>query len=317
MPTILRITRPFLFTFHLLLFTVFAFPASAQNIGTNTSPTSHTRPLTPPPVNYGSLPLPPTVAANATVVKLAGNFAFTEGAACAPNGDPYFVDQPNNRIMHWSVADNKLLTFLQPSGYSNGEYFDAKGNLISCADENNQLWSIAPDGSHTILVTNYHGLRLNGPNDVWIRPDGGMYLTDPFYKRTWWDHTAQPQDREEVYFLAPDHVTLTRVTDDLVKPNGIIGAPDGKTLYVGDIKAGHTFAYDIQPDGSLLNKRLVCNYGSDGMTLDNQGNLGLIPMPEAPANLCFAGKNHSTLYICARTGFYTIPTNVQGANPAK
>jgi len=294
--------------------------------------------MTPPRVNYGSLPLPPTIAANATVQKLAGDFIFTEGAACAPNGDVYFVDQDNNRIMHWSVADKKLSTFLQPSGYSNGEYFDAKGNLVACADEKNQLWSIAPDGTHTVLVTDYHGLRLNGPNDVWIRPDGGMYLTDPFYKRKWWDHTAQPQDKREVYYLSPDKV-LTRVTDDgYNQPNGIIGTPDGKTLYVSDISGGKTYAYDIQPDGSLKNKTTVCNFGSDGMTLDNQGHLwmstpraggvlvvdiktgqpiGLIPVPEAPANMCFAGPNHSTLYICARKGFYCVETNVKGANPAK
>jgi gluconolactonase len=297
--------------------------------------------MTPPPVNYGRPALPPTIAANATVEKLAGDFKFTEGATCAPNGDVFFVDQDNNRIMHWSVADKKLSTFLQPSGYANGQYFDAKGNLVSCADEKNQLWSITPDGNHTVLITDYQGKRLNGPNDVWIRPDGGMYLTDPFYKRTWWDHTEQPQDVHAVYFFSPDHKTLTRVITNYKQPNGIVGTPDGKTLFVSDISGRKTFAYDIQPDGSLLDERLVCNVGSDGMTLDNKGNLylssglgrgnpgvtvvdsktgqtiGFIPVPEQPANMCFAGPGHSTLYMTARTGFYAIPTLVQGANPAK
>ena len=122
-------------------------------------------------------------------------------------------------------------------------------------------------------------------------------------------------------------------------PNGIIGTPDGKTLYVADIDGQKTYGFDIQPDGTLTHRRLICNLGSDGMTIDNQGHLyksanirvnwvaieeeatgkmiGFIPLPQQPANMCFGGKNHDTLYIAARTGFYSIPTKVKGGNPAK
>jgi hypothetical protein len=93
--------------------------------------------------------------------------------------------------------------------------FDANGNLIACADEHNQLWSIAPDKTVTVLVTNYQGKYMNGPNDVWIAPNGAMYLTDPFYKRTWWDHTTMALTNQEVFYLSPDRKNLTRVTDDL------------------------------------------------------------------------------------------------------
>ena len=148
----------------------------------------------------------------------------------------------------------KLSTFLQPSGYANGMYFDAKGNLIACADEHNQLWSIAPDKTVTVLVTNFQGKYLNGPNDVWVAPNGGMFITDPFYKRTWWDHTTMALTNEEVFYLSPDRKNLTQVTDDLKKPNGITGTPDGKKLFVSDIGAGQTWSYDIQPDGTLTNK---------------------------------------------------------------
>src|ERR1700691_4607067 len=78
--------------------------------------------------------MPDTVAPGATLQKLSSEFAFTEGPSCDTNGNVFFVDQPNNRIMEWSV-DGKLSTFLQPSGHANGENFDANGNLISCADE--------------------------------------------------------------------------------------------------------------------------------------------------------------------------------------
>jgi gluconolactonase len=281
------------------------------------------------------------IAPGAKLQKLAGDFLFTEGPTCDQTGNVFFVDQPNNRIMEWSV-DGKLSTFLQPSGHANGMCFDAHGNLIACADEHNELWSIAPDKQVTILVTNYQGKYLNGPNDVWVAPNGALYLTDPFYKRTWWDHGNMALTNEEVYCLSPDREKLTRVTDDLKKPNGITGTPDGKTLFVADIGARQTWRYDIQPDGSLTNKTLFCKIGSDGMTIDEQGDLYLcgttmtdgmngvtvfdkagrqiehIDVPEKwSANVCFGGKDRKTLFITASTSLYSIRMTVKGANPAK
>ena len=274
------------------------------------------------------------VAPAATLQKLAGGFAFTEGATCDKNGNVFFVDQPNDRIMEWS-ADGKLSTFMQPSGYANGMYFDANGNLIACADEHNQLWSIAPDKTVTVLVTNYQGKYLNGPNDVWVAPNGGMFITDPFYKRTWWDHTTMALPSQEVFYLAPDRKTLTQVTEDLKQPNGITGTPDGKRLYVSDIAAGHTWRYDIQPDGTLANKTHFCPLGSDGMTIDAAGNLYLTGhgvtvfdssgkqidhiavADDWTANVCFSGPDRKTLFITASKSFYSIRVLVAGANPAK
>ena len=274
------------------------------------------------------------IAPGAKLEKLGGDFKFTEGPTCDKDGNVFFTDQPNNRIMKWSV-DGKLSTFLQPAGRANGMFFDAKGNLIACADEQTELWSITPDGKHTVLAKEFAGKALNGPNDVWVRADGSLYFTDPFYKRPWWDYDQPPQGTEQVYFLSADRKTLKRVTTDLVQPNGIIGAPDGKTLFVADIKAGKTYAYDIQPDGSLTNKRLRCKLGSDGMTLDTEGNLYLtgngvtvfdkdgqqiahIAVPESwTANVSFSGKDHQTLFITASKGIYAIKLRVQGANAAK
>jgi gluconolactonase len=274
------------------------------------------------------------VVPGAKLEKLAGDFAFTEGPTGDKNGNLFFVDQPNNRIMEWS-ADGKLSTFLQPSGYANGMMFDAQGNLIACADEHNQLWAIAPDKTVTVLVTNFEGKYLNGPNDVWVAPNGAMYLSDPFYKRKWWDHTTMALTNEEVFCLSPDRKNLLMVTDDLKKPNGITGPPDGKNLFVSDIRAGQTWRYDISPDGSLTNKTFFCALGSDGMTIDTDGNLYLtghgvtvfdkagkqidhIDVPENwTANVSFGGKDHQTLFITASKSLYSIHLNVKGANPAK
>lgn len=275
------------------------------------------------------------VAPGAKLQKLAGGFKFTEGATCDSRGNVFFVDQPNNRILKWDVEQSKLSTFMDPAGRANGMCFDATGNLIACADETNALWSITPDKQVTVLAFSYQGKPLNGPNDVWVHPKGPLYITDPYYQRTWWTHTKPPQDSEQVYRLTADHKTLTRVTDDLVKPNGITGTPDGRMLYVADIGDQKTYAYDIQKDGTLAGKRLFCELGSDGMTLDTEGNVYLtgrgviifdktgqrietIPVPERwVGNLCFGGKDRQTLYIAASEGFYSIRMRTKGANPAK
>ena len=274
------------------------------------------------------------IAPGAELEKLAGDFLFTEGPTCDKNGDVFFVDQPNNRIMEWSV-DGKLSTFMQPSGYANGMCFDANGNLIACADEHNELWSIAPDKTKTVLVKDFQGKYLNGPNDVWVAPNGALYITDPFYKRKWWDHSTMALTNEEVFYLSPGRKNLMRVTDDLTKPNGITGTPDGKTLYVADIGAGQTWRYDILADGSLTNKTLFCAKGSDGMTIDEKGDIYIcgrgvtvfdrtgkqiehIDVHEPwTANVSFGGKDHKTLFITASKSFYSIQMSVRGANPAK
>ena len=282
----------------------------------------------PAPADAGVL------APGATLQKLAGGFEFTEGPTSDRAGNVYFTDQPNDRILKWTV-DGVLSTFLQPAGRANGMYFDAAGNLLVCADERTELWSIAPDGTRTVLASRYDGKPLNGPNDVWARPGGGLYFTDPFYKRPWWDYADRPQDGQHVYFLSADRKTLTRVATDLVQPNGIIGSPDGKTLFVADIGARKTWAFDIQPDGALANKRLRCEAGSDGMTLDEDGNLYLtgrgvavfdrdgrkiqqIDVPEPwTANVSFGGPDHRTLFVTASKGLYAIRLRVRGANAAK
>jgi len=278
---------------------------------------------------------PRVVTSGATLEKLAGGFDFTEGPTCDADGNLFFTDQPNNRIMKWSV-DGRLSTFLQPAGRANGMCFDRGGHLIACADERNELWSIAPDGTVSVLAGEYVGKRLNGPNDVWVRPDGAIYFTDPFYERSWWTHDTMPQDGQHVYFLSADRRKLVRVIDDLVKPNGIIGTPDGKTLYVADISAGRTYRYGIAPDGSLAAKTLAVDQGSDGMTLDDEGNLYLtgegvgifdqagrqierilVPDERWTANVSFGGKGRQMLFITASTGLYAVATRVTGANVSK
>ena len=281
----------------------------------------------PPPARAADSGL---LAPGATVQKVSSAFEFTEGPAVDRHGDVYFTDQPNDRIMKWNGADGSISTFLHPAGRANGMYFDRRGNLIACADEKNQLWSITPSGKITVLVKDYQGKLLNGPNDVWVRPDNALYFTDPLYKRPYWNRGPTEQSGEHVYFLSSDRQTCLRVADDLKQPNGIIGTPDGKILYVSDIGAGKTYAYEILKDGHLEHKRLFCELGSDGMTIDQRGDVYLtgkgvtifdpkgakiehIDIAEPwTANVCFGGRDRQTLFITASKSVYTVRMQVKG-----
>ncbi|CAN5448897.1 SMP-30/gluconolactonase/LRE family protein [soil metagenome] len=274
----------------------------------------------------------PVIADGAELQKLAGDYAFTEGPATDAKGDVYFTDQPNDRIVKWSAADGSVADWMKPAGRSNGLYFDAEWNLLACADEKNQLWSIAPDKSVTVLVEDLDGKLLNGPNDLWVHPGGAIYFTDPLYKRGYWERDGESQlDGRHVYLLKSPGAAPVAVATDLKQPNGIIGTPDGKTLYVADPGAKKTYAYDIAEDGKLGNKRLFCESGSDGMTLDAEGNVYLtsggvivfdksgkkieqIDLPDGGAtNVTFAGPDRMLLFITARKSNFGLDMKVAGA----
>lgn len=270
-------------------------------------------------------------APGARLQLLSSQFAFTEGAAVDKAGNVFFTDQPNDKIWKYST-DGKLTVFLDKTGRSNGMYFDKNDHLIACADEKNELWSIDKKGTATVLVKDFNGYRLNGPNDLWIDPKGGFYMTDPYYQRDYWDRTKPTAGLggQHVYYLHPDKKTITIADSNVVQPNGITGTPDGKQLYVVDIGAGLIYRYDIKKDGSLSNRQLFVKHLADGITLDNRGNLycagnGVtvfnktgnqlthIEVPEQwTANLCFGGKSKNLLFITASKSLYVIPTLVKG-----
>jgi gluconolactonase len=256
-------------------------------------------------------------------------FSFTEGAAVDRAGNIFFTDQPNDKIWEYTL-DGELVLFMDSAGRSNGMYFDPGGRLVTCADEEEQLWSIGPDRRVKVLLRDVGGHRLNGPNDLWIDARGGIYFTDPYYQRPYWTRARPDLDGEKVYYLVRGGKQPVVAAADVKKPNGIVGTPDGKTLYVSDIGDGKTYAYVIGPGGRLSDRRLFCVQGSDGMTLDERGNVYLtgdgvtvydpggkkiahIPVPEKwTANLCFGGRDRKTLFITASEGVYVLRMRVKG-----
>jgi gluconolactonase len=269
------------------------------------------------------------IADGAKLQLVSDQFSFTEGPAVDKKGNVFFTDQPNDKIWKWDT-DGKLTVFLEKSGRSNGLYFDKKGNLLACADENNQLWSISPDKKITVLVKDLKGRKLNGPNDLWADGKGGIYITDPYYQRPYWTRQSPDLEEQKVYYLPKGKKELVAVAAGFKRPNGIVGTPDGKYLYVADIGDSRTYKFVIQKDGALTGRQLFTEQGSDGMTLDNKGNVYLtgdgvtvydpqgkrtehISVPAKwTANVCFGGKKRNKLFITASEAVYLLDMKVKG-----
>jgi sugar lactone lactonase YvrE len=273
-------------------------------------------------------------ATGASLAQLVSGLNFTESPAADSAGNLCFSDLPSSTIYQWSVS-NQLAVLLTNSGAANGLAFDGHGNLIACAGESGAIVSLSPSGSVSLLASNYAGLRFNEPNDLWVDPTGGVYFTDPVYF-----HHAVVQGGEHVYYLSADRSAVVRVVTDMIRPNGLVGTPDGKLLYLADWGASNVFRYAINADGTLTNKTLFAKVRCDGMTLDAEGNLYLcenavlvyssggsllekISVPERPTNVEFGGSDRKTLFITTDGGsLFALRMRVQGttassaANPA-
>ena len=293
-------------------------------------------------------------SAHGELTPIKNGFGFTEGPAVDKDGNVFFTDQPNDRIYKWSAKKGRVSLFLEGTGRSNGMAFDEDGNLIACADLHGELWKIFPDGSHEVLVDNYNGKLLNGPNDVWINPKtGGIYITDPIFPRDYWEegdprkqpwepsHSEQAETGKggHVYYLAPGASELVRVTtmpewNADSWPNGVVGSPDGKKLYVNQWHydgTGGVFEFDINRNGTLSNLQDFVpglNF-CDGMSMDDEGNVYVssggikvydpngnnimnINMPDGATNNVFAGENNKELFITSVPFVSSIKLNVKG-----
>lgn len=267
---------------------------------------------------------PGVLKPGAKLTKLADGFRFTEGPAADGEGNVLFTDIPAHRIHKWWPG-GKVSVFRENSGRANGLAFDKRGNLLVCEGGNGRVVAIDAKGKVAVVAEKYEGKRFNQPNDLWIAPDGGVYFSDPIYGRA-----EKPQGGEHVYYVTPDRKKVIRVIDDMVRPNGLVGTRDGRTLYVADHGAGKTWRYAVNADGTLADKKLFAETGSDGMALDAAGNvyitaaavlvfspagkpIGRIDVPQRPSNVCFGGQAGTTLFITARSGLYAVtPPEAKG-----
>ena len=260
-------------------------------------------------------------------VLLSDKFSFTEGPSADSKGNVYFTDQPNDKIYIWEWKTNNIKLFLDKTGRANGTFIDKEDHLLTCSDEKGGIWRISPDKSIQVLTQNFEGKRLNGPNDLWQDEWGGVYFTDPLYERDYWENFKIEIPERNLYYRNKEG-KISKL-ESFIQPNGIIGSTKLNKLYVSDIDAGKTYEYEILGEGRLASKKLFCEMGSDGMTLDKEGNLYLtgkgvtvfnkkgekikhINIPENwTSNVTFGGKNNDILFITASKSVYILQTKTR------
>lgn len=276
------------------------------------------------------------IAKDAAVERIGSGFVFTEGPVWnAAHGCLHFSDIPANVIHQWQ-PDVGLSVFRTPSGKSNGLTRDRERRLIVCEHAGRRVSRVEDDGRTTTIASHYKGRRLNSPNDVVVKSNGDIYFTDPPYglNPTFGVAESPELDFAGVYRVTPDGNDIAVVADDCT-PNGLAFSPDEKRLYVADTEANRMLIYDVEPAGSLSGGRLFARIpGSclapDGIKVDREGHvlvtgaggvwvfdrdgvrLGIIPVPELPANLAWGDADWSALYITARTSVYRVQTNTMG-----
>ena len=260
---------------------------------------------------------------NAMLHQIVQGLSFAEGPAADQNGMLYFSDIVQNRIYQWSETNGAVI-FKENTEGINGLFFDQAGNLYACQGKKGQLIMMDSQGNSHVLADQYNGHPFNEPNDLWIDPKGGIYFSDPIYIG------SGVQEGEHVYYLSPKQDQIICVINDMVRPNGIIGTGDGQNLFVADHGAEQIFQYHIEQNGSLSNKTLFVSKSSDGMTIDEKGNVYLtngktvlvysssgqlietLSVPEETTNVCFGGNNRQTLFVTTKSSVYAIQMNVKG-----
>jgi gluconolactonase len=304
------------------------------------------------------------IPAGAHIERIADGFGFVEGPVWIHTTKPgylLFSDIPANVIHKWT-PNGKVSVFLEKSGFtgsdpgdagyqmsnghttvtlygSNGITLDKQGRVTFCTHGDRDVVRLEKNGKRTVLADRYEGKRLNSPNDLVYKSDGSLYFTDPpFGLRKLADDPKKELPFAGVYLLAKGKLQL--VNKDFPSPNGLAFSPDEKYLYVDDSFTKTYWRFDVQPDGTLTNKKLLMDASSskedgvpDGMKVDQKGNiyaagpggvwvfspegkhLGTIKPPENPANLAWGDTDAKTLYFTAVTGLYRLRVNVPGIRP--
>ena len=267
---------------------------------------------------------------------VATGFEFTEGPLWHPDGYLLFVDIRTS-IIYRVTPGSSAEVYRDNSGGSNGLTFDLEGRLIMCEGDGRRISRREADGSITNLADRWEGKRIHRPNDVVCKSDGSLYFTNPSGR-------IDPADREidfaGVHRIMPDG-TVTAAVTDTEYPNGLAFSPDESVLYVANTRESmHINAYDVDSDGVCSNGRVFADMSSDepdgvpdGMKVDSAGRvyctgpggcwvfdaggqgLGIIRLPEIPANCAWGGPDNQTMYFTARTSVYSLRMKTPGISP--
>jgi gluconolactonase len=284
------------------------------------------------------------VKVTAKVEKLYEGCRWAEGPAYFPaHRSVVWSDIPNDRMLRWDETTGQTGIFRYPAGYSNGNFVDREGRLVTCEHGQRRVTRTEHDGTITVIADRFEGKRFNSPNDLVVKSDGSIWFTDPAYGIDS-DYEGHKGESEigacHVYRVDPSG-EVRIVADDFVRPNGLAFSPDETRLYIADtgvshVKDGpkHIRVFDVSADGKLSGGEVlaVCtNAVFDGFRFDDEGRLwtsagdgvhcydqagtllGKVLVPERVANVVFGGAKRNRLFICATTSLYAVLLAVNGA----
>jgi len=293
------------------------------------------------PIEQFAPELDQIISVSEPIQMLADGFGGSQGPAEGPlwwqeGGYLLFSDIHNNRRMKYMPGQG-VTVFQEPTNRANGLTRDMQGRLLACEHDSRRVTRQELDGSTTVIANSFRGQRLNRPNDVVVKSDGGIYFTDP------WTSPLAPEQWDltfsGVYRMTPDLGTFTLLIDDFILPNGLAFSPDESILYINDSRRGHIRAFDVQPNGTLAkhtDRVFVDLRGDepgvpDGMKVDVAGNVycggagGLWIMDatgkklgrivhgaSATTNLAFGGDDWKTLYFTSRNHLGSVRANIPG-----
>ncbi len=267
--------------------------------------------------------------------RLATGFVFTEGPLWHPDGYLLFVDIRTSRIYRLEPGGEPEIV-REDSGESNGMAFDSQGRMVICEMVNRQVTRREDDGSYTTLADSYNGQRLNRPNDVALKSDGSLYFTNPGRQRL--DPADVEMSFNSVHRIFPDG-GVEVVVPGFEYPNGLAFSPDERTLYVANTRPGqYIIAYDVDAEGGVGRARHFADMPSetdtngvpDGMKVDAEGRvyctgpggcwvfepsgalMGIIRLPEFPANCAWGGPDNRTMFFTANTSVYSMRMKTAG-----
>ncbi len=277
--------------------------------------------------------IPGVVAPDAKVELVQEGFVFTEGPVGTADGGLYFSDLQAGDKTYRMDPGGKISVYRNHTSGTNGLALTRDGTLVGAEGDGKRISKIGPGGVAAKLTEGIAGMPLMAPNDLIVDSKGGIYFTDPGPRPLVAGRKAY------VYYL-PAGAGEPRIVDDrITRPNGLTLTANGKALIVDDTVGDTVFAFDVQADGSVKNRRPFAHMhdahangesGADGMAIDSQDRiyvtsftgvqvfdrkgqyLGTIKIPRQPANVAFAGAGKKMLYITAREGLYRLAMLSQG-----
>ena len=266
-------------------------------------------------------------------------FDGTEGPIGLADGSVLFTETKASRITR-IAADNSISSYLENTNGANGLAFAANGDLYAVQNLIPKVGIIYPEQHKKVLTDNFEGHNYQRPNDLVLATNGGIYFTD-IGVRPSAENPNLPPANPGLYYISPAG-SVKKVAADIERPNGVQLSSDEKTLYVANTAGEYILAYAIGSDGAIGKQRHFARLagwsqtengwssGADGLAIDAEDRLyvassagievfdktgtalGIIPVPQKPQNLAFAGPDKKTLYIVGRGAAYKIGLKTPG-----